>query len=116
MLLETETIHLEPDITVVKFTGKITLGRESQRIEVQIDELLKQNRRKIIFDLTAVTYIDSAGLGVITLCFGKLTEAGGAFCLAGAQGLAQRLLHMTKLDSMIPNHGSLEAAVQALGN
>ena len=33
MLLQIDKKQMDPDITVLEFTGKISLGRESQRIE-----------------------------------------------------------------------------------
>ena len=75
MILEIETKKVEPDIAIVQFTGKITLGRESQRIESVVGELLQGGSRKFIFDIAKVDYIDSAGLGMITLCSGKVTQS-----------------------------------------
>jgi len=110
MILTVETKRIAPDIAVLQFTGKITLGRESQRIETLVQSLLGEGTRKFIFDLAGVDYIDSAGLGVITLCGGTAAEAGGGMRVAGAQGLAQRLFKITKLDSVIPCYESVEAA------
>src|SRR5579862_998999 len=66
MLLQIDKKLIEPDITVLEFTGKISLGRESQRIETMVNELLAQKVSKLIFDLSKVDYIDSAGLGIMT--------------------------------------------------
>jgi anti-sigma B factor antagonist len=102
--------RIEPDITVLEFTGKIVLGRETQRIEWMVEELLRQNERKVIFDLTNVDYIDSAGLGVITSCFGKARECGGALRLAGASDRVMQIFKMTGLDAILPLHPNATAA------
>jgi len=115
MILEIETRKVAPDIAIVQFTGKITLGRESQRIETVVDELLREGSRKLIFDLGAVTYIDSAGLGMITLCSGKVAEGGGVLRVAGATGLAAKLFKITRLDTVIPFYETVEAASEGLG-
>ncbi len=114
MILQIETRKLEPDAAIVQFTGKITLGRESQRIETVVDELLKDGFRKFVFDLGGVTYIDSAGLGMITLCSGKATQAGGVLRVAGATGLAAKLFKITRLDTVIPFYATVEEASQGL--
>jgi anti-sigma B factor antagonist len=114
MILEMTTNRMPPDIAVVQFTGKIMLGRESQRIETVVGDLLRDGVRKIIFDLGGVTYIDSAGLGMITLCSGKVTSAGGVFRVAGATGLAAKLFKITRLDTVIPFYPTVEAATEGL--
>ena len=86
MLLQIDKKQIEPDITILEFTGKISLGRESQRIETMVNELLAQKISKLIFDLSRVDYIDSAGLGIMTYCYGAMKTAGGTFRLAGANG------------------------------
>ncbi len=114
MLLEIDTREVEPDITVVTFSGKITLGRESQRIELLVKELLEQNHKKVVFDLSGVTFIDSTGLGIITFCSASAAQAGGALRVAGATGLPEKLFHITKLDSIIGLFPTVEAACQNL--
>ena len=39
--------------------GNIRMGSDSQQVEWALGELLKQNHKKIIFDLSAVTLLDS---------------------------------------------------------
>ena len=45
MLLQIDTRRIEPDITVLTLTGKITMGRECQKVEQTVQELLKQNAK-----------------------------------------------------------------------
>jgi anti-anti-sigma factor len=112
MLLQIETKQVQPDITVLTFTGKITLGRESQRVEMLVNDLLSKNQKKLVFDLTGVGYIDSTGLGIVTLCSATVAEAGGALRVAGASGLADRLFKATKLDQILSFYPNVEAACQ----
>jgi anti-anti-sigma factor len=63
-MLEIQTKHLQPDIVVLEITGRITIGRECKQREWATDSLVRQKQeKKIIFDLTGVTHIDSTGLG-----------------------------------------------------
>lgn len=114
MLLEIQTRQVDPDITVLIFSGKITLGRESQRIEMLVKELLQKNQKKLVFDLTGVTYIDSTGLGIVTFCSASVREAGGALHVAGASGIAEKLFHITKLDNIIGLYPTVEEACRNL--
>ena len=114
MLLTIDKKQIDPDITVLEFTGKISLGRESQRIETMVNELLAQKVSKLIFDLSKVDYIDSAGLGIMTYCYGAVKTAGGTFRLAGASGRVLKLFQFTHLDNHFPFFDSVEAACQGM--
>ncbi len=111
MLLEIETHDVEPDITLLRFNGKITIGRESARIEMLVKDLIAQSKKKVVFDLTGVDYIDSTGLGIITFCSACITEAGGALRVA-AHGLPEKLFQVTKLDKIIRFYPTAKDACQ----
>jgi len=98
MLLQITERNIEPGITVIEMAGKLALGRESQRIEQIVDELAKKPAQKVIFDLTKVDYIDSAGIGMLALATGKVKAAGGKLVLVAPPG---RVLDMLKLTQML---------------
>ena len=76
-LLETEVERVEPDITLVRLTGKIVLGPDTQKLEALVHDLLRREQKKIVFDLSGVSYIDSTGMGVIVSCLSKLKKPTG---------------------------------------
>ncbi|MBZ5593169.1 MAG: STAS domain-containing protein [Acidobacteriia bacterium] len=115
MLLQIETKRVAPDVTVLELTGKIALGRESQKIETLVQDLLRQNEKKIVFDISRVDHVDSTGIGVMAYCFGTLNRCGGEFRLAGASGKVLHLLQITHLDKVLPLCASVEDACQSLG-
>jgi anti-sigma B factor antagonist len=114
MSLEIETKHIEPDITLLTLVGKISMGRESQRIETLVQDLLRQNQRKLIFDISGVDHMDSTGIGAMAYCFGTLNRSGGELRVAGASGKVLHLLQITRLDSVLPMCASVEVACQSL--
>jgi anti-sigma B factor antagonist len=114
MLLEIESRRIAPDVTVLEMVGKIALG-ESQRVETVVQDLLRQNDRKLIFDLSRVTHMDSTGIGVLAYCFGTLNRCGGEMRVAGATGKVLHLLQITRLDTVLPLHPSVDAAFASLG-
>ncbi|HVP47306.1 MAG TPA: STAS domain-containing protein [Bryobacteraceae bacterium] len=115
MLLQIETRRIAPDVTLLELAGKIALGRESQKIEALVQDLLRQNEKKIIFDISRVDHIDSTGIGVMAYCFGTLNRCGGELRLAGACGKVLHLLQITHLDKVLPLCASVEDACQSLG-
>ena len=113
MVLQIETRKLDPDITVLALTGKVTMGRESQRIEPLVNDLLRQDQKKIIFDVSGVDYMDSTGIGIIAYCSATVAQAGGKLHLAGAGGKVEHLLNATRLANIISCHATVEAAGKA---
>jgi len=110
MLLQIQTRRIEPDITLLELSGKIALGHESQKIETLVQDLLRQNERKIIFDISRVDHVDSTGIGIIAYCFGTLNRSGGEMRVAGAGGKVLHLLQITRLDNVLPLCASVEEA------
>ena len=50
-------------VTVVDFSGRITLGEGSVVLRDTIKDLLSKGDKKILLNLGDVTYIDSSGIG-----------------------------------------------------
>jgi len=102
----------EPDVEVVAVSGKIILGRECQRVEWLIDELIRDGQKKVVFDLSGLTHIDSTGVGIIVTCCGRMTAAGGELRLAALQPRILEILHIAKLDRVLSFYPSAETAAE----
>jgi len=114
MLLNIVERKVEPDITVVEVSGRLALGRESQRIETLVDELSKQGSARVVIDLTGVEYIDSAGIGMLALASGKMKEAGGKLALVAPEGRVLQMLNLTQMNAILTVCGSVAAATAAV--
>ena len=112
MLLNIAEHQIGPDITVVTLTGKLALGREGQRIETMAEELGKRGAKRVVFDLTGVDYIDSAGIGMLALATGKLKEAGGSLAVVAPEGRVLQLLTLTQMTAVLKVCATIEAAVE----
>ena len=115
MILTIERKQLDPDIAVLEMAGRICLGSASQQVEWSLADLLKQNQKKIVFDLSGVTVLDSTGVGIIVMCFGKMKKAGGDLRVAGAKGLVEEVLKMTKVDRIISLYPTAAEAAAVKG-
>jgi anti-anti-sigma factor len=111
--LDIQRKRIEPDVVVVEIVGRIILGHECQQIEWLIADLLSKNERKIIFDISGISHIDSTGVGIIVMCFGNLKKAGGELHVAGAKGTVEQVLKMTNVDKVIPLYPTMAEAVEA---
>ncbi len=100
-------------VVVVMLKGKITLGEASQSVRNKVEELLSENCAQIVFNLAEVPFIDSAGLGALTLSYTKSKAAGGMLKLAETQARVQDALEMTRLTRLFPLYETEQAAIES---
>jgi len=101
-MLEIQTRQLPPDIVVLEISGRITIGRECKQLEWATDSLVREKQqKKIIFDLSGVTHIDSTGIGIIVMSAGQVKEAGGQLRLAGVNRHVEQVLKLTSVDKLV---------------
>ncbi|HXX14032.1 MAG TPA: STAS domain-containing protein [Candidatus Eremiobacteraceae bacterium] len=110
MILDIEHKKIEPDIFVMEMHGRITMGSDSQKIEWGVAQLLNESQKKVIFDLTDVSYVDSSGVGILMMCHAKLTKAGGALHLVGVQGFVEEALAITSVNKIVPLYSTTAQA------
>ncbi len=107
-------VREEPDTAVIVVTGRIMLGPQSQRIETEVRGLLDAGRRRIIFDLSGVTHIDSTGIGRFIAALNAAMRQGAKLAIAGAGGQVREGFRLTRLDTVFPFFETVDAARAAL--
>ena len=111
MSLQFGTSKIEPGIIVVQLNGSISLWPEGQ-IDV-INNLLGQNERKFIVDLSGVEHMDSSGVELMFECFNAVKNAGGELRFAGARPRVARLFQITRLDTILPFFATVNEACES---
>ena len=88
------------DITVIDIRGRITLGEGNVRLRELVSELLNQGRKKILFNLAEVQYVDSSGLGELVKAHSTIRNRGGYLKLTRVNKRVHDLLRITHLASV----------------
>ena len=114
MILTIERKSLANDLVVLEMAGRIVLGNDAKTVEWKVDELIKDNCKKVIFDLSRVSVLDSTGVGIVVMCHARIKKAGGSLHIAGADGMVDQTLRMTNVDRLIPMDPSVQEAAAAL--
>ena len=115
-MLTVEKRLVDTDVAVLLLAGRLNLGRDCQRVEWQVDDLLREGKLSVIFDLSGLSFIDSAGVGMVMMCFGKLKKSGGTLRVAGAKGYVEDTLKMTRVNEVMQLFPSVEAAAASFAN
>jgi anti-sigma B factor antagonist len=84
-------------VTVVALDGRIVLGDESNALRAKLKSLIAEGKKKIVLNMDNITYIDSAGLGILVAahCSAKTQGASLVLCHLGSK--FQEVLQITKL-------------------
>jgi len=85
------------DVTVIDATGRITLGEGASTFRDTVRDLAAKGDKKILLNLSDVTYIDSSGIGELVSGFTTVTNHGGVLKLLGLSKRVKDLLQITKL-------------------
>jgi anti-sigma B factor antagonist len=85
------------DVVIVDLKGKLTLGLGDQILRDTIDELLAENRRKILLNLSEVSFIDSAGVGELVAGLRTARRFGASLKLLQASERVQQTLFTARL-------------------
>lgn len=91
--------------------GELDLGTH-ERLSEELTEAAG-GKEPIVVDLTECEFIDSSGVRALLL--GLRAAGEGRLSIAGPSPQVQRLLEMTGLGKAVPVHGSLQAALDAVG-
>jgi anti-anti-sigma factor len=116
MVVQYNIRHQEPDLTIMDFSGQLTLGNAVKGVEYAIKDLIEQGSRKLVLDLAKLHFLDSAGLGLLAVCAGAMDKAGGKIIIAGAHGKVEEVLLLTSLNRIIDIYPDLAAACAALSD
>ena len=85
------------DVLILDVKGRITLGEGDELLKDKVNSLLNQGQKKIVLNLAAVPYIDSAGLGEIVRTYTTVSRQGGNLKLLNLTKRITDLLAITKL-------------------
>ncbi|MFL6352976.1 MAG: STAS domain-containing protein [Bryobacteraceae bacterium] len=85
------------DVTVIDAAGRITLGEGASAFRDMIRDLAAKGNKKILLNLSEVSYIDSSGIGEMVSGFTTVTNNGGQLKLVGLSKRVKDLLQITKL-------------------
>ena len=77
--------------------------------------LLAAGDRKVLIDLSKVTYVDSATIGCLMDLYRQTTAAGGALRLAGVQKRVETMLTMTGAHNFLQMFPDEATALQSFG-
>ena len=80
-----------------------------------VSSLIASGERRVIIDLSAVGYVDSASIGCFMDLYRQATTAGGMIKLSGVQKRVETMLTTTGAQNFIDVHADEATAVKSFG-
>ncbi|WUI02669.1 STAS domain-containing protein [Spirillospora sp. NBC_00431] len=108
--------HHREGLTVASLVGEVDVAT-SARLRESLTRLVASGARHLILDMSAVTLIDSNGLGVLLALHHHLRDhhgpGSGSVTLAGVDPRLRDVLRVTRLTTVFPIYGTVDVAVHA---
>lgn len=90
------------ELLVITLTGSMTMSPALDQLIEQLYAQLDTNPpRHIVFDMAAVDYLDSTGLGFLVRINRELEKRDGFIRLCGTSERVQALMAMTRTDTLL---------------
>lgn len=102
------------EIPVVHVRGDVDVA-SAPSMRQAIDHLIVSGHRRLVLDLTEVSFIDSTGLGVVVGRLKGLRREGGSLVVAASHERVLRVLTITGLDTVLVVEPDVERALAAAG-
>lgn len=104
--------HVTDGITYVHCSGRILFGEEATQLRQTIKRLLASTKQ-IVLNLSAVSHIDSGGLGTLVGLYSSARAAGADIKLTGLGQRIRDVLQVTKLVTVFEVYDSDQQALAA---
>jgi anti-anti-sigma factor len=101
------------DVVIVDLEGKLTLGLGDQILRDTIDELLAEDWKKLLLNLSGVSFMDSAGVGELVAGLRTARRFGARLKIVNINERVQSTLYIARLLPIFEIHDDEAKALAA---
>jgi anti-sigma B factor antagonist len=73
----------QADVATIRLEGSIRMGEKVDKLRAAVEDNLDKGSVRLILDMSAVTALDSSGIGIMVRCLTMAKQKGGNIKLAG---------------------------------
>ena len=104
------------DVVIVDLKGKLTAGLGDQILRDTLDELLAESWRKILLNLSEVSFLDSAGLGELVAGLKTARNLGADLKVLKASERVRTTLSLARLLPLFEVYDDEAEALRRFGD
>ena len=97
---------------VLSLEGEIDL-HVSPRVSISLRQMIEKKPKRLVVNLSGVTYLDSSGLAVLIEAMQNVEKYGGKFALAGMQETVRSIFEIARLDQVFHIFTNVDSALVA---
>ncbi|MCD6379717.1 STAS domain-containing protein [bacterium] len=107
-----KSIEIE-GVVIIELSGKLMGGDDSSKFRDLIYDLLEKNKKNIVVNLGKVSWINSAGMGILISGYTTMRKHQGDLKLLNVSNKIKSLLYVTKLNLIFESFDNEIEAVQS---
>ena len=101
-------------VVILELDGRLLYDDDGERmLREQVTAMVAAGERHFLIDLSRVTHMDSGSVGTIVALHLHTLKRGGRLKLLSPNERVQRVLHMTRLESIFETFTSEDDAVRS---
>lgn len=108
-------IRERDDVVIAALQGKLAAGIGDQTLRALIDDLLAEDRKKILLDLSEVSAIDSSGVGELVAGLRVARELGSDVRILHVPDRVEHVLDMAQLLPLFQIYRDEDDAIAQFG-
>lgn len=106
------TLEQTQGVDVIHLKGRIIYESENY-VKSEIEKHFEAGQKKLVLDLSGLSYINSSGLGILINLLKKIRGQNGDMYLAGLSREISELFRITSLDHVFRIFDTVDEAVAA---
>ncbi len=112
MLIDIEQLD---SVCILHCEGRFVAGPDMEYVQTKLQEVKRLACTKVLANFEKVTSLGSIGVTFIVGTYASVMQRpGGCFVLVGANSIIQGVLHLTRLDTVIPQAADVAAGLAFL--
>lgn len=109
------TTDRHQDVSVIRVNETRLMYPILSEFANTVTALIGSGEKKLLLDMSTVTYVDSATIGCLMDLYRQAAAAGGALKLAGVQKRVETMLTMTGAQNFLEIHPDQASALKSFG-
>ncbi len=93
-------IDVKEQESVVRLRGRLTFN-DHAKLRALIREMLQNKAKRQVLDLSALEFVDSAGIGMLLIAREEMSNADKQLVLRAATGQVKRVLTVAQLNKIV---------------
>ena len=104
-------LRIEGEVAILSLDGRLTIGEGDVLLRKDVEDLLREGRKKFLIDVSGVRAMDSSGVGELMRARANAENAGGTIKLLHVEDKVADVLQVTQLIGVFESFDDEETAL-----